>query len=186
MTRAGTVDAGYTLIEMLLVLGIVTTVGAYALPSLHMTLLRSTATATINEMMGILETSRYLAMSSRMPVTVCAVQDGQCNGRWRNEILVFQDRNRNGMHDAGEVQRYHSRVLGRGFWLVWRPFRNSPHLTWAQNGQTDSMNGTFTLCHSSRRNELLRQLVINRVGRVRLVRPVSPAAVSAARRACGW
>lgn len=177
---------GFTLLEMVMTLAIAGLLFGYVVPSLQDIMRRARTTATANDLLGLVEGGRTLAQARHVPVTVCPVQDGQCGKRWDASLMLFMDVNGNGAREEGETVLQEAEVLAGGMWLVWKPFRVTPYLTWTSNGQASSMNGTFTLCNEGRRNDLLRQVVISRAGRVRLWRPATAAAVTAARGACGW
>lgn len=177
---------GFTLVELLFALAITGLLVGYVVPSLQGMMLRARVTATANDLLGLVEGGRTLAQVRHVPVTVCPVDKGQCGEGWRGNVMLFVDINGNGAREEGEEVLQDADVLAGGLWLVWKPFRATPYLTWTSNGQASAMNGTFTLCNEERRSDLLRQVVISRAGRVRLFRPRAATAVAAARGACGW
>lgn len=177
---------GFTLVEMLVALAVTALLFGVAIPSFQDMALRARTTATANDLLGLIEGGRTLAQVRHVSVTVCPAEGGQCGRRWDASLMLFEDINGNGAREEGEAMLQEAEVLAGGLWLVWKPFRVTPYLTWTRNGQASSMNGTFTLCNEGRRNDLLRQVVISRAGRVRLQQPATAAAVATARRACGW
>lgn len=177
---------GFTLLELVMTLAIAGLLFGYVVPGMQSLLLRARTTATVNDLLGFVEGGRTLAQVRHVPVTVCPFEKGQCGKRWDASLMLFMDINGNGALEEGETMLQEADVLAGGLWLVWKPFRATPYLTWTSNGQATSMNGTFTLCNEARRNDLLRQVVISRAGRVRLQMASTAAAVAAARGACGW
>lgn len=177
---------GFTTVELLFTLVIAGLLFGYVVPSMQNMMLRARVIATGNDLLGLVEGGRTLAQVRHAPVTVCPVDQGQCGERWNGNVMLFVDLNGNGAREEGEEVLQDADVLAGGLWLVWKPFRATPYLTWTSNGQASAMNGTFTLCNEERRSDLLRQVVISRAGRVRLFRPRAATAVAAARGACGW
>lgn len=84
-------------------------------------------------------------------------------------MLVFQDNNRNGKLDQGETVLKVATIDASHHW-IWTNFRQKNHMAFKQNGTTDSLNGTFTLCES---NRAIRTVVINITGRVKLETPTN-------------
>lgn len=165
---------GFTLAEIAITLAMVMLLSAWAVPGLRTVLDSSRVTAASNHFLGLIETSRSLAMARHRPVTLCASADAKhCNRDRGDYLLAFEDRNANGVMDEAEpVMASEQLFRGGDFWLVWRDFRQTTFLRWAPEGHTDSLNGTFTLCNVRRNDRLLRQIVINRAGRARVVVPL--------------
>lgn len=180
---------GFTLLELLMSLGLATLLVSWAIPAMSDWWRGTQLASASNRLMGLLESTRYESLALQHPVTVCASQDSQrCSRDGGRYLMVFQDGNGNGVLDAGEVASTREELLGGDeFHLAWRAFQNRPYLRWAA-GRTDSMNGTFTLCNQQRRDEWLRQIVVNRTGRARVVVPASASGsvLQSARRSCGW
>lgn len=179
--------AGFTLMELMAVMALIGLLSSLAVPGMSWVLQRAHVTASTNHLLGVLESTRYQSLAMQRAVTVCMSPDGlRCHAGQGHHLLVFNDANKDGALSGGEVQWSNEPFLQDDFWLVWRSFRGLPYLRWASGGRTDSLNGTFTLCNKSHRDELLRQLVVNRAGRVRLVIPAhaSGAVLNSARRVC--
>ena len=67
--------------------------------------------------------------------------------------------------------------------LVWRGFRPGTGIIWSDLGDAAISNGTLTLCAPKAQDSALRQWVVSKSGRVRLVLPASSASTLAAARA---
>lgn len=181
---------GFTLMELMLTLAIGAMVMGWAGPALYGLVQQSRITAGCNHFMGLLESSRYQALALHLPLTICASQDGvRCDRDRGKQILVFEDANANGRLDGKEAVLIKEELWGQSdFWLVWRDFRRTSYLRWAAEGRTDSLNGTFTLCNSQRKDKWLRQIVISRAGRIRVVLPARERkeVLLAAQERCNW
>ena len=181
---------GFSLLELMLVLALAMLVTGWALPSLDDFLQGVRVNTTVKHYLGMLESTRYRSMSEHRKTTICATAaDGvTCNRDGGTGLVIFEDRDEDGVVDATEkVVLQEMLVDGGGYWLAWRSFQSRPYLRWAL-GRTDSMNGTYTLCNREKKDKLLRQLVVNRTGRTRIVVPARSAAsvLQSARQACGW
>lgn len=180
---------GHTLVELLLALALAGLVAGWATPALADWWLGLRIRQASGHFQGLLEVMRYRSLATRVPVTLCGSRDGVSCDRDRGlRLVMFEDANGNGVVETGDRVLAHDPFADSAqVWLAWRAFRGTAYLRWAA-GRTDSMNGTFTVCNGRRRNDWLRQLVVNRTGRVRVVLPLhaGPAVLRAARRACGW
>lgn len=166
-------ERGMTLLEILVGLLLVSLLVGFAVPATRDWLRRSETRAAGVQLMQMLYAGRYLALAENDFVTLCPLDDStrQCGRTWGKKLQMFVDIDGNGQQ--GEIDRMlHGNVeLPPDTWVVWRSFRDLPYIQWAPLGQTNSLNGTFTLCNRERRAEWIRQWVINKAGRVREVNP---------------
>lgn len=180
---------GYTLVELLVTLALAGLVATWAVPALGDWWLGLRIRQASAHFQGLLEVMRYRSLVARVPVTICGSRDGvACDRDHGLRIVMFEDVNGNGVVEAGDRLVHHDPFADSDeVWLAWRAFRGGAFLRWSA-GRTDSMNGTFTVCNARREDAWLRQLVVNRAGRVRVVLPLRAGAAElrSARRACGW
>jgi type IV fimbrial biogenesis protein FimT len=180
---------GFTLMELMLTLTLAAVVGTWSAQVLHEWFTGMRVVAAGNHFLGMLESTRYRSLAVPGKITLCGTPDGRrCDKNLGRRLVIFRDDNDNGTLDEKELQLGQDEFLASGdFWLVWRSFQNKDYLRWA-GGRTDSMNGTFTLCNRQHKDQWLRQIVVNRVGRSRSVVPLQAgtASLQAARQACGW
>lgn len=166
-------ERGMTLLEILVGLLLLSLLAGLGVPAMRDWLRRSEIRAGGVQLMQMLYAGRYLALAENDFVTLCPLDDitRRCGEVWGRTVHMFVDIDGNGLQN--EVDRVlHGNVeLPPGTWGVWRSFRNLPYIQWAPLGQTNSLNGTFTLCNRERRPEWIRQWVINKAGRVREVNP---------------
>jgi type IV fimbrial biogenesis protein FimT len=191
MAKAGSRNGrGFSLIELMVSLGLVLLVAGWAVPSLHDFQQGIRAATASRQFHGLLESTRYRSLALAAPTTICATAADTvtCSRDHGGGLVVFEDIDEDGVVDSGEKVVVREMLAdNEEFWLVWRAFQNRPYLRWAA-GRTDSMNGTFTLCNRQRQDRWLRQLVVNRTGRTRPVEPARSTAsvLQSARQACGW
>lgn len=159
---------GHTLVELLICLLIAGILLGLAAPSLVTTLERSRETAAINQLIGALHYARSTAVMERKVVAICAGMSS-CNStaRWRDQLIVFLDKNRNGQLDADE-EVLKVVPLAQNLELHWRSFRSTRFVQYQPDGTTLGTNGTFLIC---RAGTPFRTVVINLTGRVRTRAP---------------
>jgi len=132
---------------------------------------------------------RRQAMREARDLTLCASRDGlHCDAGASAAWLVFADDNGDGLRQPSETGRTLPLAVPPRWRVIWRSFRNQPQMVWLASGDAAFSNGTLTLCPPAAHDAALRQLVISKSGRVRLVLPARAGAttLAAARAACGW
>lgn len=101
--------AGFTLIELMVVIALIAITTAIAIPSFQRFLERARADAAAAEVAGLFSLARSEAIRRNVPVTICrattatstvCAQDAQADwgGRW----ILFQDTNNDQVRAAGE------------------------------------------------------------------------------------
>ncbi len=99
------VESGYTLLEMLTVLGIVAILGSIAIPSFKYVTTSNRIATEVNGLLGDMQYARSEAIKEGLSITVCQSTNGtNCTGSasWHGGWIVFTDSNGNGTVDAGE------------------------------------------------------------------------------------
>lgn len=170
MSKGKDKGKGFTFIELSLSIFLLLMLAASVLPGVVGLLRRAEVTRVNNELLAMLQAARYQAMARRQAVLLCAVSaDGQCMGEWRERLVLFADTNQDQRLGEGDIVLHRSGPLPREIFLRWQSFRQQPYIAWNALGQTNASNGTLRLCHASGEAVLMRQIVINRAGRVRLL-----------------
>ncbi len=98
---------GFSLIELVVVLVIMSILAAVAAPQISAVLNAGRITANANEVLGGLQLARMEAVRANRRTGFCSSTNGtSCNGGnpWTGWV-VFTDRNTNGVADAGELVR---------------------------------------------------------------------------------
>ncbi len=180
---------GHLLIEQLVTLALAGIMLAAALSSWSAWRSSAQARQWAQQMQLSLEQLRRQAMQQSRELSLCGSRDGhQCDlvatGGW----LVFADANGDGLRQPGEAGWRRSPAVLPGWRAVWRSFRNQPRMIWLASGDAATANGTLTLCPPTAHDAALRQLVVSKSGRVRLVQPsqAGAATLKSARAVCGW
>ncbi len=115
-------SAGFTLVELAIVVAIVAILFRVATPGLSRTMAARALAAQSSEFMAALRFARSEALKRGMPVTVCASVAGgslACQGPraadWRSGWIVFADHDRRGVLDpADPVLRVQQPLLRSG------------------------------------------------------------------------
>jgi type IV fimbrial biogenesis protein FimT len=101
-------NRGVTLIEIVVVMGIVATLMAIGIPSYKYVTNANRISAEINGLLGDLQYARSEAIKEGQTVSVCVSSDqatcvGATTTTWNNGWIVFSDPNGNGTVDAGDL-----------------------------------------------------------------------------------
>lgn len=159
---------GFSLVEAVICLALVSIVLGYAVPSFRTMVKRSEATAAINWVVTAVAFTRHAAIVRGVTVTLCPSSDGRtCGGRWHEGVIVFTDENRNHTIDREDELLHRSGFPVDGATLTWRSFRNRQYLQMRGDGFTHYQNGNFVYCPGDKDSRFARQLVINMQGRAR-------------------
>ena len=176
--------AGYSMVELIIVLAIVSIMMNVAAPSMMKIYQRSQATAMINWMVGTIHYTRHAAVNYGTTATLCPSTDVNlgCGGEWHDGVIVFLDHNRDAkINGKDEVLSSFVPSVTNGT-LKWRSFKNKKYLQLTEFGYTNYQNGNFVYCTDSQDAKLARQLVINVQGRVRLVNKKNGEGISVDRK----
>ncbi|MFP4131879.1 MAG: GspH/FimT family pseudopilin [Thiohalospira sp.] len=153
--------AGFTLVELMVVLAVFTILASAGIPALQAMLADHRHAAQVNTLTSHIQRARAEAVRHGHPVTLCPSSDAAtCDGgEWEEGWLLFADTDGDGSVDDDD------RLLaaGEGLRTAQASF-NQSRLTFRHDGTT-AFNGTLTLCDASRSR--VTDLVISRGGRLR-------------------
>lgn len=177
---------GHSLLELMIGLALVATVASTAMNLGKTWRWPMVARQETQQVITLITSLRQHSLRDGRPWQLCTSRDGRlCDSIWQGAWLIFSDVNGNQQRDAGEPLRQHARPLPDGWRLLWRGF--SPAILWGASGDASQTNGTLTLCPPAPHDASLRQVVISKSGRIRLIVPLSVAAtLKSARAVCGW
>lgn len=162
---------GTSLLELLLVLGVIAIVQALVLPDLKQLRIERQGILTLRKLANSIYLARSAAAESGMIAVVCPSPDGlTCGGEWHQGVLVFLDRDDNQWPDRDDELVDHLQYENLPGTLKWRAFRSKPYLQITPLGYTRYQNGNFTWCDLDRNPHSANQLILNRTGRVRFAK----------------
>lgn len=177
LSRPGCRARGFTLIELMVVIAVATILLGFGIPSMTALLNSNKLTAASNALLSSMRLARSEAFKRNSRVILCKSFDGaSCTtaGGWEQGWIVFHDANDDGEHDATEV------VIERGNPLPpsLRLTGNSTVARYVSFMATGTARmtgggfqaGTVTVCNLSASGGEARQIILNAVGRPRVLR----------------
>jgi len=163
------VESGTTLVELLIVLGLLGILLFMAMPGFGALLQETKGDATMRTLAGHIALARSTAITSQQRVTFCPSADQrQCGGSWAQGSIVFTDRNSDRRVNQDDALIRVRGPLATGETLRWRAFQNRQYLQMEPSGFMRYQSGNFTLCPVSRDARFAQQLVVNGTGRTRM------------------
>lgn len=176
---------GWTLVETMVVVGLVAVLAALAIPSFVVVIQQARLSTATHELMSAISLARSEAIKRNARVVLC-VANGEAStcaltGNWQQGWLLFEDVNHNGLRDNTErvirqQPAFHSELVIQGNGPV------SRYVSFLGTGRSQLLSGamqagTISLCH---RNSGVqgRAIVMNVVGRPR-VKTWTPTTVCA-------
>ena len=166
--------AGFTLIEFLVTLAIVSTLTTLAAPQLSGMVESSQMRVLNNDLLGHVRLARSEAIVRGGRVVICTANSAStCSttAGWQQGWLIFADSNNNGLLETGElVIRYRSAAPSG--WSMQGTSTVARYVSYDAMGSTRLIGGAFqagtvTICRLGSSRTTPRQLVINSVGRIR-------------------
>ena len=167
-----TVNRGFTLIELMVVVALVAVFALIGIPSYRSITTTNRMATEMNAFVGDLQLARSEAIKRGQFVTMCASSSGSsCLGanttNWSRGWIVFSDPNNNDTVDPGETSLKVRGSLQNGDRLLSNAAVSPGAITFNRNGFSPNAQ-TFTLNDSMSSIIRRRCAVISPVGRVRL------------------
>lgn len=157
---------GFTLIELLISLAVIIITSTIFVNSLYELRKSLEAYATITRLEHFLKTSKTNALLNHQSLTICGSSGTYCDNQWSKGLLLLKDNNRNGVVEENDQVLSYVPLNLTTATLNWQGFGGS-RITISHTGTTFASNGTFYYCPIEADSRYIRQIVINRGGRVR-------------------
>jgi type IV fimbrial biogenesis protein FimT len=160
---------GFTIIELLIVIAILSILLTLGVPSFRDFMLNSRMTSQANDFVLALAYAKSEAVKRNLPVTVCSrATDDTCAGNttWDTGWLVFLDTDSDGDVDGEAVLQVRAPLEGNNTLRA----GNRPRVTFRNTGFSPGFNDTFNLCDFRGVAEG-RTIVVSNLGRVTMQRP---------------
>lgn len=158
---------GYTLWELtvsMIIIGLIISVSAKPLQSFSE---KNGSRAAVQKFKRILTLARNTALTRRIRITACPIQNSECNNNWRlPNIAIFEDANNNLKIDGDETIISSASVANKlGYWKTRAGTGNA--IVFDAFGHAFNSATTFIYCPSSNRYTIARQVIISFQGRIR-------------------
>ena len=171
-----TVCRGYTLIELLITLGVVSVLLTGMAPAMSSMIQSTQVDAGVQMFTSSLMLARSEAVKRNTRVVMCKSAGGSAcepDADWEKGWIVFHDLNSNGVLDSGEHVLRRVAAMSPSLRLQ----GNEPvsqYVLYTPLGYTKLLSGafqagTFTICATAGSRVKAKQVVITSVGRVRVV-----------------
>ena len=161
-------ECGFTMIELLIALSIITLLLAVATPQLPVFIEKHQGEKALIAVARAIKVARTSAIKTGGTVTVCRSSDAlQCSGSWQDGLIVFTDQNKDRVINQTDqllMQLVFNNLPGT---ITWRAFQNRQYLQLNSRGDLIHQNGTFTYCAFSSLPESAHQLIVSGTGRIR-------------------
>ena len=159
-------SSGFTLIELIITVGIIGVVTAIAVPSVGVYIKNDRLTTNINTLVGHLAYARNEAVTRSTQVGLCVSDDqATCSGTdWALGWILFVDADSNSTFNAGDEILRVKQTLQGGNTLS--NSNASSVVIYDSRGFAPSSNGSFSLC-DDRTTANLKSISISITGRVR-------------------
>ena len=177
MTQARSPQRGFTMIELLMALGIAGILAMIGAPAMGSLLARTRARTAEGALLDALQRARAAAVMHNGRVLVCPSQDGQhCDegDNWGRGWVVALDRDRDGQPDSGASPFVVQGALSAGTRVV--SSRGRTRIAFHPNGGAAGSNASFTICATRARTG--KAVVLSNSGRIR-IDAVDPARLQA-------
>jgi len=160
---------GYTLVELLTVLAIVTVLFSLAVPAYRALVTQNQIATQVNQLVAAINFARSEAIHSHQVVTLCKSKDSQsCSGTWSDGWIIFVDRQISGaVVSANDILRVYQ-ALPAGSLLKWVGLRSNDYLQMDPSGATHGQTGTFFYYPQSSQPDLVSKIIVSNTGRVRV------------------
>ena len=172
MTHTNQIN-GFTLIELIIALSIISILSAYALPNYREFKQNQTMTQQINRLSATINFARNQSIISGQHVILCASQsftacDG--NSQWHKGWMVFADSNHNRTFDGSDRMLLNENSMGNDLQAVASVHR--PIIRFDSTGFAPGTNLTIRFC-DDRGVDHGKAIIISNVGRPRIAQQVT-------------
>lgn len=159
-------QTGFTLLELIITVGIAAIVTAIAVPSMRDFMLNERLTGQINILISQLALARSEAVKRNLPIIVCVSKDGaKCTpGDWEDGWIVFVDEDESdGFTTGEEILRYQDALDGSN--TLAASGNIGTKILFNNRGYALDSDGDFTLC-DARGADYCRSAGLAKTGRV--------------------
>jgi type IV fimbrial biogenesis protein FimT len=162
------ISAGFTLVELMIVIVLISVIASYAIPSMGSLIENSRRHSAVSDMITLINLARNTAIMDQQTITVCPLDSAnQCTDSWNTlPITVFRDPNADRVlaHEDDIVRVTH--LAKGGSWQG--NTANRPYFRFFASGMASYAIGNLVWCPDDNDSHLAAQIVVNMGGRPRL------------------
>lgn len=163
-------DAGFTLLEMLVVVAIAAIIAVSAIPSFTQLVRNSRISTQANEFVTAVTFARSEAIKRGLPVVICRSADQTTcggTGSWERGWIVYVDADSDNTLDAGELILQRQTAYTGGNVMAATPAALTNRLTFNSDGIIPGGAGRFTLTDNRNSAQGTRVMCLVVSGRLR-------------------
>ena len=161
--------SGFSLIELLATLAVVSILIAESIPGLNAMLAQERSTSLTNKLAGTLAYARSEAITKHQTVIACqSTNSSTCDksGKWQNGWIVFIDKNRNKQRDATDTLLRVYSTVNNGTQAIFKGSAGIKYYIKYKPNGTAHPNGSFLICNPD--IGIGKALIMSHSGRLRL------------------
>ncbi len=164
---------GFTLIELIIVLSIISILSSYALPDFYEFKLKNQLESERNRLTGSLQLARSLSIMNQMTVIICpSISGNSCDNQsnWHEGWIIFLDKNSNKQLDSEDTVIRHEDPMFKQITALSSSHRSK--IRYTNIGFSPGTNLSINFC-DPRGNEKAIALIVSNSGRVKQSKPIS-------------
>ncbi|MBR9885267.1 MAG: prepilin-type N-terminal cleavage/methylation domain-containing protein [Oceanospirillales bacterium] len=161
-------SCGFTLVELLVVIAVISLIASFTVPSLGSLLNSTRRQSAVSDMIALINFARNTAIMEQRTITMCPLdQTNRCSNNWNNTpITVFRDSDADRvLSSRNDIVRVKHLTKG-GSWKA--SIANRSYFRFFATGQASYAIGNMVWCPDDLDNQMAAQVVINMGGRPRL------------------
>jgi type IV fimbrial biogenesis protein FimT len=167
--------AGFTLIELMIVIAVASILAGSAIPSMKSMLRSVRLSSATNDFVGALTLTRSEAIIHHGRAVMCKSQDGAscaASGGWEQGWIIFHDADGDGIRDTSEPIVSRQQALGPGVKVTGNQ-NVSRYISYSATGVTRLQGGgfqagTLVVCNQSANATEAREIILSSAGRPRV------------------
>ena len=167
--------AAFSLLELLIVIGLLTSVSFISFPYVQQLLMKTQVETQTQAIFAALNTAKKIAIERQTRVVVCPVgknnraeflahsaQDITCTQGWPQDVIHFTNLDNNGDFTMGDdlILKLEKGVVGIQV--------NRTKFTFSPLSQATTTAGSINICPSNELKHLAKSVVVSNVGRIRV------------------
>lgn len=160
--------SGFTLINLLTALTLVSLLATTGIPSLQALLANTQANSTYQDLFTLIQFTRIQSVNHSSQAILCpSTNQTDCVADWNQTLMVFIDNNSDETRNENEPILKVRAALVENEQLSWRASGSRRYLRFKADGTTRNQNGRLTYCLTKGENRYARQIIMYRTGRAR-------------------